>query len=149
MIRQLQAPNDNRTQFISYKGNDWRSIMANSKFSLCPRGFGRTSYHFAETLQMGSIPIHVYMDQPWIPYAPLLLGGNYTFSTRLKGLPALEQQLLLLTPGELGAMEARIATLNESHFSVPGVLVQIERFMHGSKDSDLVCQPLPATVRDA
>jgi hypothetical protein len=102
-----------------------------------------------ETLQMGLIPIHVYTDQPWIPYATLLLGGNLTFSTRVEGLPALAQQLLLLTPGEIRAMEARIGSLNESHFSTPGILVQIERFLHGGKDSDLICQPLPVTVRDA
>jgi hypothetical protein len=104
-----------------------------------------------ETLQMGLIPIHVYTDQPWIPYATLLLGGYLTFSTRVEGLPALAQQLLLLTPGEIRATEARIGTgsLNESHFSAPGILVQIERFLHGGKDSDLVCQPLPVMVRDA
>ena len=28
-----------------YKGDQWRDVMGQSKFQLCPRGFGRTSYH--------------------------------------------------------------------------------------------------------
>ena len=43
--------------------------MAASRASLCPRGFGRASYHLMEALQMGLLPIHVYSDEPWLPYA--------------------------------------------------------------------------------
>ena len=28
-----------------YYGEQWRDAMAQSKFQLCPHGFGRTSYH--------------------------------------------------------------------------------------------------------
>ena len=48
--------------------------MAESKFSLCPRGYGRTFYHVVETsLHMGLIPIHVYHkgDRPCLPYEDL------------------------------------------------------------------------------
>ena len=45
--------------------------MANSQTSLVPRGFGRTAYHLVETLQMGLVPIYVYDDIPWVPYADL------------------------------------------------------------------------------
>ena len=43
-----------------YKGTSWRQMMADSRLSLSPRGYGRTSYHLVETLQMGLLPIHVY-----------------------------------------------------------------------------------------
>ena len=44
------APENMRQIMISqgnhyYKGKEWRNVMAQSKFQLCPRGFGRTSYH--------------------------------------------------------------------------------------------------------
>jgi hypothetical protein len=46
----VNAPEYMRQIMISqghhyYHGNEWRDIMAQSKFQLCPRGFGRTSYH--------------------------------------------------------------------------------------------------------
>ena len=42
-------------------------IMERSVFSLCPRGYGATSFRICESLQHGSIPIYVY-DKPWIPF---------------------------------------------------------------------------------
>ena len=74
-----------------YKGDGWRGVMAESRFSLCPRGTGRTvcvpetpclsvvvaacpstshtavgcqSYHIVEALQMGLVPVHVHLDDP-------------------------------------------------------------------------------------
>jgi len=38
-----------------------------SIFSLCPRGYGASSFRFYETLQLGSVPIFIY-DKPWFPY---------------------------------------------------------------------------------
>ena len=42
-------------------------MMERSIFSLCPRGYGATSFRICEALQYGSIPIYVY-DKPWIPW---------------------------------------------------------------------------------
>jgi len=36
-----------------YRGGDWQSVMRSSKFSLAPRGYGRSSYRFSEVVQQG------------------------------------------------------------------------------------------------
>jgi hypothetical protein len=41
--------------------------MERSVFSLCPRGYGATSFRICESLQQGSIPIYVY-DKDWSPW---------------------------------------------------------------------------------
>jgi glycosyltransferase involved in cell wall biosynthesis len=41
--------------------------MERSVFSLCPRGYGATSFRICEALQHGSIPVYIY-DTPWIPW---------------------------------------------------------------------------------
>ena len=41
-------------------------VMERSVFSLCPRGYGATSFRICEALQHGSIPIYVY-DDYWMP----------------------------------------------------------------------------------
>jgi hypothetical protein len=43
------------------------NTMERSIFSLCPRGYGATSFRICESLQHGSIPIYVY-DEPWVPW---------------------------------------------------------------------------------
>lgn len=47
--------------------NTFVDVMEKSLFSLCPRGYGATSFRICESLQYGSIPIYIY-DEPWIPW---------------------------------------------------------------------------------
>jgi len=49
------------------KEEDFLSVMARSKFSLCPRGYGPTSYRLYEAMQVGSVPVYVY-DREWLPW---------------------------------------------------------------------------------
>lgn len=42
-------------------------IMQRSIFSLCPRGYGLTSFRICEALRVGSIPVYIY-DEPLIPF---------------------------------------------------------------------------------
>lgn len=42
-------------------------VMERSIFSLCPRGYGATSFRICEALQHGSVPVYIY-DTPWIPW---------------------------------------------------------------------------------
>lgn len=39
-----------------------------SKFTLAPRGFGRSSFRFYEILKLGSIPVYIWDDVCWLPY---------------------------------------------------------------------------------
>jgi len=48
---------------------EWKSVMSTAMFNLAPRGFGRTSFRFAEIIQMGRVPVYLWDDVPWIPYA--------------------------------------------------------------------------------
>jgi hypothetical protein len=41
--------------------------MSKSLFSLCPRGYGQTSFRICEALQSNSIPVYIY-DEPLIPF---------------------------------------------------------------------------------
>jgi len=52
----------------SDKQNKFIEITCNSKFVLCPRGYGRNSFRFYEVLKLGSIPIYVWDDIEWLPY---------------------------------------------------------------------------------
>lgn len=128
-----------------FYGDGWRSVMQDSKFSLCPRGFGRTSYHVMETLQMGLIPIQVYLEEdiPWLPYAATIL-ENISFATTVENLPALLTQLEQLSDNEIMRMEREIEGLISDYFTFEGVMKQIEQFMVNPEQSALVCQALPA-----
>lgn len=47
--------------------NQFRDVMSRSLFSLCPRGYGQTSFRICESLQNESIPVYIY-DDPLLPF---------------------------------------------------------------------------------
>jgi hypothetical protein len=49
---------------------DWQRIVARSRFTLAPRGMGKTSYRVAEAIQLESLPIYGYIRWTtlWVPY---------------------------------------------------------------------------------
>ena len=142
------APNRMRETIVDmeniyyYYGDNWRDVMRQSKFSLCPRGYGRTSYHVMEVLQMGLIPIQVYLgeDRPWLPYGNLM--KNISYAVAIEQLPNLIDELSNLNNSEITSMEFNIGKLRKEYFSFEGVIKQIPKFMLNPTTSDLVCQAL-------
>jgi protein-S-isoprenylcysteine O-methyltransferase Ste14 len=47
----------------------WQAVMGGTLFNLAPRGFGRASFRLAEIVQLGRVPVYIYNDVPWLPYA--------------------------------------------------------------------------------
>ena len=129
------------------KTSTWESIRCSSRFSLCPRGFGRTSYRLAETVQSGRIPVVVFSDVLWVPYIELFKKVGY-FS-RTSTLESTLELLQRTSAGESKRREELLLLLRDTHFSLEGVLRQIYLFLlEGELLSDLRCQALPLTVRD-
>jgi hypothetical protein len=137
--------NESDFVYVYHYGDDWRHVMGQSRFSLVPRGFGRSAYHLAEVLQMGLIPIYVYLDDDtsWIPYRELF--HEFGYETNVSGIQNLISQLKQLSTNEIYEKEQSIETLRRSHFSYEGVLDQIGLYIQGKK-SNLRCQSLPLTL---
>lgn len=55
----------------SQSTDQFRFLMDNSKYALCPRGYGPTSYRLFEAIQMGCVPVYIG-DKFWLPYSDKL-----------------------------------------------------------------------------
>ena len=122
--------------------------MVDSQLSLAPRGWGRSCFHLAETLQLGLVPVYVYSDVPWVPYEALFRRIGYvasfgTLEALLKELHAARN-----TTRELQQREARVLKFAESHFSARGIMDQIFAFLNG-RANDLECNRLPPSTTGA
>jgi hypothetical protein len=147
-LRQRMAEIANSKHYNSKvsRGSSWRQTMRDSRFQLCPRGFGRTSYHLMETFQMGLIPIHVYSDIPWVPYGDLY--DTIGFKTNISFLPTLLEHLASLSGNEITDMEDRIVSFR-SYFTWEGLRKEILSFIRsGESHSLLKCQFVPHNARD-
>lgn len=67
MIKQLQ---DKQGYYISTKAHklrDYCEILARSKYALCPRGYGKSSFRIQEAIEYGAVPVYI-SDEFVLPY---------------------------------------------------------------------------------
>ena len=87
------------------KQNKFVETTCNSKFVLCPRGYGRNSFRFYEVLKLGSIPIYVWDDIEWLPYKKDVLDYNkFCISINIKELHTLKNKLSNIHSSEYNEM---------------------------------------------
>jgi len=71
--------------------------LSRSVFTLCPRGYGVTSFRLMEAIQYGSIPVYI-SDQPMIPHNK---GFDYGVLIDPKDVSNIDRILKRLTPEEI------------------------------------------------
>ena len=93
-------------RFQLFMKNDWsadlgmglqdlfRGITVDSKFSLAPRGYGRSSFRFFEIFKLGTIPIYVWDDIEWLPYKDIIDYSKICISINIGDIEKLEDILL-------------------------------------------------------
>ena len=55
-------------------------------FTLCPRGYGATSFRLYESMQLDSIPIYIY-DNPWLPWCDEIDWNKLSILVESKDIP--------------------------------------------------------------
>jgi len=141
-IVEQQARRHNFTYSI-YKGPWWQEQMADSRVSLVPRGWGRTAYHLAETIQMGLIPVYIYSDVPWVPYR--LTFRRFGYSVNLTALPQLLTHLSKL-PASAFVQKERAVEKARELFLPKGVIQQVLAYL-AEDPHELRCVTLPKTPK--
>lgn len=83
-----------------YDYDSYLHIMSHSLFSLCPRGYGKTSFRIYESLMCGSIPVYIY-DDPWIPYNDTLNFEDYGVLCHVSEIDSLLNKLKSFSKNQL------------------------------------------------
>ena len=108
---------------------NWREQMRDTRVRLSPRGFGRTAYHLMETVQMGVVPLHVFLDgdQPWLPYPDVF--KHVGFASNLSGLPSVLAHVSALSDQSVARRRALAILSARTLYTMDGTIQQIARFM--------------------
>jgi hypothetical protein len=118
----------------------WKEVHAKSKFIMAPRGWGRNSFRFGETLQMGMIPVFIYNDVPWVPYLGAINWSELAIIIHIKDVPKTLPYLRNCPVERVNQMRLNVRALYKSHFSKEGVMNQFRNFLRkGFRGSDLRC----------
>ena len=83
---------------ISYDA--FSNVMSRSTFSLCPRGYGATSFRICEALQHKSIPVYI-SDKPWIPFNDMIDFNDYGVIINEKDIDNIDNILKSISKQEI------------------------------------------------
>ena len=129
---------------------NWKTDISHTKFNLAPRGYGRTSYRLAEIIQIGRLPVYMYNDVSWLPYAasPADVGFFGLVGKRFH-MHELANAMAQLTDADVSKRLAHVSKIRD-FYTYKGVLIQLEKFFEdplaGSAVSDQSSRELGADV---
>lgn len=75
------------------KTDNWKEIMQQSTFSLCPRGFGATSFRLYEAIQLGSIPIYIWEEDLMLPFSDILDWHSFSMIVHRSKISTLSERV--------------------------------------------------------
>lgn len=107
---------------------NFKEVMEKSVFSLCPRGYGKTSFRICESLSLGSIPVYIY-DDPWIPFNDIINFEDYGILVSENDLDNLDEILKSLSETDIKRkIEVGQDIFNE-YYSYDGCYKQILKLL--------------------
>lgn len=81
----------------SDKFDNFVTTTSKSEFSLCPRGYGPSSFRLYEILQLNSIPVYIY-DKAWLPFEKYLNWSDFCVLVEQKDIKDLKTILKSISP---------------------------------------------------
>jgi len=88
--------------------NSYTNIINRSIFSLCPRGFGYTSFRLYESLLVNSIPIYIWEDKISLPFSDEINWNDFCVIIHIDQIDNLEK---ILNDIDIDKMQQRISEL--------------------------------------
>lgn len=96
-------------------------ILNRSVFSLCPRGFGPTSFRMYESFTFNSIPTYIHNDEMWLPYVEKINWTNIAILIHEKDIKDIKEILKSKTKQEIENYRANIKKVYDRYFTLNGM----------------------------
>jgi hypothetical protein len=144
---------------MTYKqsqGHTWQRDMEYSQFNLAPRGYGRNSFRFSESIQMGRIPVFIYDDVAWLPYQNTSISiEKYGFFAGLNNpINSLAKVVFDMKSLSTNEYDLKLKNLEiaRTYFTYDGLFKEFELFLNNPFSDDetgghLRCIKHPRTER--
>jgi hypothetical protein len=101
-------------------------LTERSRFTLCPRGFGPTSFRLYEAMQLGSVPVYV-SDHHHLPWTDEIDWAEIAVVVKQAEIPQLKERLLSIDEASYERMLANIRRVYDHYFSLAAVCRHIEK----------------------
>lgn len=99
-------------------------ITSRSIFSLCPRGYGRSSFRLYEVMQLGSIPVFIY-DDKWIPFQNEIDWDEFSVLIHLNDIDKIDDILSSYTDERIEQMQSNLYKYWKENFTMESIFNKI------------------------
>lgn len=110
------VPHQNLIKFID--------VTSTSKFSLCPRGYGPTSFRMYEILQLGSVPVYVSNDH-YLPWSDELTWSDFCVIISEDQIDQIDKILKSIDDDKYENMLSKGKEVYEKYFTLDGMVDNI------------------------
>ena len=103
---------------------DFIESSLKSKFVLCPRGYGATSFRLYEAMQLGAVPVYI-SDRFWLPWTHELDWHEFCIIIRVDDVQNLPQILRSIPDEVYKRMQGKIKEIYTNYFTLEGTCGKI------------------------
>lgn len=104
----------------------FKNVTKRSIFSLCPRGYGATSYRLYEAMQLGAIPVYV-SDKHLLPWSDEIDWSEFCVIIKPENMQDILQMTLGIPASKVRKMQTSLAEVWNKHFSITATCQHIEK----------------------
>jgi len=106
-------------------------IMKKTLFSLCPRGYGITSFRMYESMELGCIPIYIVGDDDdyWIPFSDYIDWNQLAILIKESEIDKIPEIISNMSQKEIDSRLKYIKENYESHFTLKGALDNVKKIL--------------------
>ena len=94
------------------------NITSRSKFTLCPRGYGATSFRLYEAMQLNSIPVYIYFKEPFIPFKDNINWENISVLIETNNISNIDFILKSISDEKYNKMLKNIKNIYPKYFTL-------------------------------
>ena len=103
---------------------DFVSASTKSKFVLCPRGYGASSFRLYEAMQLDAVPVYI-SDRFWLPWTHELNWNEFSVLIAENQIPDLYNILSSIDDDAYKKMKMKIHEIYDNYFTMEGICGKI------------------------
>lgn len=96
-------------------------LTSRSKFTLCPRGYGATSFRLYEAMQLKSIPVYVYYNTPHLPFVDRINWNDLCVLINIDDIDQLDNKLKSIDDVKYNKMLKYMEEIYPKYFTLEGM----------------------------
>lgn len=100
-------------------------LTSRSKFTLCPRGYGATSFRLYEAMQLKSVPVYIFYQKPHLPFLNKIDWDKIAILINYDNIDDIDKKISEISEKKYKEMIDYTSNIYNDYFTLDGMCKQI------------------------